>query len=45
MLTLTTGKVHDFKALDTLRLPPGSIVVLDRGCVDFARLHVLVQGH
>jgi hypothetical protein len=29
MLTITTGKVHDVKALDSLRLPPGSIVVLD----------------
>ena len=43
MLTITTGKVHDVKALDTLRLPPGSILVLDRGYVDFARLYALVQ--
>ena len=43
MLTITTGKVHDVKVLDTLRLPPGSIVVLDRGYVDFARLYALVQ--
>lgn len=43
MITITTGKVHDVKALDTLHLPPGSIVVLDRGYVDFARLHALVQ--
>ena len=43
MITITTGKVHDVKALDTLRLPAGSIVVLDRGYVDFARLYALVQ--
>lgn len=43
MLTITTGKVHDVKALDTLQLPSGSIVVLDRGYVDFARLYTLVQ--
>jgi hypothetical protein len=43
MLTITTGKIHDVKALDSLRLPPGSIVVLDRGYVDFARLYALVQ--
>lgn len=43
MLTITTGKVHDVQALDSLRLPPGSIVVLDRGYVDFARLYALVQ--
>ena len=43
MITITTGKVHDVKALDSLQLPPGSIVVLDRGYVDFARLYALVQ--
>lgn len=43
MLTITTGKVHEVKALDSLRLPPGSIVVLERGYVDFARLYALVQ--
>ena len=43
MMTITTGKVHDVKMLDILRLPAGSIVVLDRGYVDFARLHALVQ--
>ena len=30
MVTITTGKVHDVKVLDTLQLPAGSIVVLDR---------------
>lgn len=43
MITITTGKVHDVKALDALQLPAGSIVVLDRGYVDFARLYALVQ--
>ena len=43
MITITTGKIHDVKALDSLQLPPGSIVVLDRGYVDFARLCALVQ--
>ena len=43
MITITTGKVHDVKALDSLQLPPSSIVVLDRGYVDFARLYALVQ--
>lgn len=45
MITITTGKIHDVKALDALQLPPGSIVVLDRGYVDFARLYALVQRH
>jgi Transposase DDE domain/Domain of unknown function (DUF4372) len=43
MLSITTGKVSDVRLLDALRLPKGSIVVLDRGYVDFARLHTLVQ--
>jgi hypothetical protein len=43
MLSITTGKVSDVGQLDVLRLPKGSIVVLDRGYVDFARLHRLVQ--
>lgn len=43
MLTITTGKIHDVKARDALHLPVGSIVVLDRGYVDLARLHTLVK--
>lgn len=43
VLTITTAKVADVHMLDTLVLPRGSIVVLDRGYVDFARLHQLVQ--
>lgn len=42
MLTITTAKVSDVSMLDSLRLPSGSIVVLDRGYVDFARLYRLV---
>ena len=43
MLAITTGKVSDVRLLDTLQLPKGSIVVLDRGYVDFSRLYRLVQ--
>lgn len=43
MLTITTGKISDVSLLDALTLPKGSIVVLDRGYVDFARLYKLVQ--
>ena len=43
MLTITTGKASDVGQLDALSLPKGSIVVLDRGYVDFARLYRLVQ--
>lgn len=40
-LTITTGKVHDVRLLDEIVLPPGSILVIDRGYLDFARLHSL----
>ncbi len=43
MLSITTGKIGDVGQLDLLRLPTGSIVVLDRGYVDFSRLYRLVQ--
>lgn len=43
MLSITTGKKSDVGQLDNLALPKGSIVVLDRGYVDFARLYRLVQ--
>ena len=42
MVTITTGKVHDVKALDSLQLPAGSIVVMDRAYLDFSRLSALV---
>ena len=44
MLSITTGKVGDVGLLDALVLPKGSIVVLDRGYVDFTRLYRLVQN-
>jgi hypothetical protein len=40
-LTITTGKVHDVRLLDEVILPPGSILVIDRGYLDFARLFAL----
>lgn len=43
MVTITTGKIHDINLLDTLQLPVGSTVVLDRGYVDFGRLYALIQ--
>ena len=35
------GKLHDVHALDLLLPEAGAIYVMDRGYVDFARLHVL----
>jgi hypothetical protein len=39
------GKLHDVHALDMLVSEPGAIYVMDRGYVDFARLHRLHRLH
>jgi transposase len=38
---VSEGKLHDVHALDLLLPEPGAIYVMDRGYVDFARLHAL----
>ena len=38
---VSNGKLHDVHALDLLELEAGAIYVMDRGYVDFARLHTL----
>ena len=38
---VSDGKLHDVHALDMLLPEAGAIYVMDRGYVDFARLHVL----
>jgi Transposase DDE domain/Domain of unknown function (DUF4372) len=43
MMTITAGNVADVKLLDTLQLPAYSLVVLDRGYIDYARLYALTQ--
>ncbi|MQA92348.1 MAG: IS4 family transposase [Gemmatimonas sp.] len=40
-IRMTDGKVHDVNILDELIPEPGSIYVMDRGYVDFGRLHTL----
>jgi hypothetical protein len=40
---ITSGKVHDVNVLDLIYWPAGSIVVIDRGYLDFARLYALHQ--
>ncbi len=37
------GKVHDVTVLDQLPIEPGAFYVMDRGYVDFARLHRFTQ--
>ncbi len=36
---ITTGKVHDVNVLDLLMVEPGAYYLMDRGYLDFARLH------
>lgn len=37
---ISDGKMRETSVLDELVLEPGSFYVMDRGCIDFARLHV-----
>ena len=41
---MTGGQVHDVNLLDELLLEPGAFYLLDRGYVDFARLHLFTQA-
>ena len=41
---ITHGKVHDVNILDDMIFEPGSIYVVDRGYLDFARLHRIQQA-
>lgn len=43
MVRITTAKVADLVVLDALQLPALSVVLLDRGYVDFARLYGLTE--
>lgn len=38
------GKTHDVTVLDVLTIDPGAYVIMDRGYLDFQRLHRLHQG-
>jgi len=42
-IEITDGKVHDVNILDNLIPEPGSFYIMDRGYIDFLRLHVLTQ--
>ncbi len=43
LVFITHGKVHDVRILDGIIIEPGSIYVLDRGYVDYARLYRIDQ--
>jgi hypothetical protein len=38
---ISTGKLHDVNVLDILAAQPGAFYIMDRGYVDFARLHAM----
>lgn len=41
---ISDGKMHEVNVLDILPIEPGSIYVMDRGYIDFVRLHALTRG-
>ena len=41
---ITDGKVGDVTILDSLVAEPGAFYIMDRGYIDFARLHALAQS-
>ena len=44
VVIITPGNVHDVKVLDELLFEAGAIYVMDRGYVDFARLHRIEES-
>jgi hypothetical protein len=44
LIHVSDGKLADVHALDLLIVEPGSIYVMDRGYVDFSRLHAMHQA-
>ena len=41
VVVITNGKTHDVNILDELPVEPGAVYVMDRGYVDFERLHAI----
>jgi hypothetical protein len=44
VVIVTSGKVHDVRILDQMPIESGAIYILDRGYLDFARLHAVHQA-
>ena len=42
-IRITDGKVHDVNILDELRIEAGAFYVMDRGYIDFKRLHAFTR--
>ena len=43
-IIITDGKVHDVRALDDINIEAGAIYIMDRGYLDFKRLHAMHQS-
>jgi hypothetical protein len=44
ILAISNGKMHDVNVLDLLVAEPGALYLIDRGYIDFARLHTLTES-
>lgn len=44
VVIITHGKIHEVTILDDLLIEPGAIYIMDRGYLDFARLHRIHQS-
>ena len=44
ILGISDGKMHDVNILDILIAEPGALYLIDRGYIDFARLHGLTES-
>jgi hypothetical protein len=43
-IAITDGRCHDVNALDVLMVEPEAFYIMDRGYLDFSRLHTLHQA-
>ena len=43
-MRISPGTLHDVNALDDLPLEPGAFYIMDRGYIDFKRLHIFNQA-
>ena len=44
IVIITHGKIHDVHILDRIAIEPGAFYIIDRGYLDFARLHAIHQA-
>jgi hypothetical protein len=41
LIVITPARVHDVNILDNIRFEPGALYIMDRGYLDFSRLHTI----